>query len=85
MLAMDSWRPWYRVTVTDREGGELTWDAGGFGPPDVQAVDVVARLALLVRRDGGSVKLTDVTRAMLELLDLTGMTPEMCCQDEPGP
>lgn len=81
---MDSWRPWYRVTVTDYEGTELAWDVGGPGGPDLQAVDVVTRLALLVRRGGGSIRLTEMALAMRELLDLAGMTAEMRCQDEWG-
>ena len=42
---MASWRPWYRLTVRDCDGLELAWEAGGPGLPDLQSVDVVARLA----------------------------------------
>ena len=81
---MASWRPWYRVTVTDSEGVELAWVAGGIGLPDLQAVDMVARLALLLRRSGASIELTEVSGPMSELLNLTGMDTEVRCQDGPG-
>ena len=82
---MASWRPWYRLTVTDCDGLELAWEAGGPGLPDLQAVDVVARLALLFRRSGASVELTDVSDAMSELLVLSGLTAEARPRDDPGP
>lgn len=81
---MASWRPWYRVTVTDRQGVEFAWDVGGTGLPDLQAVDVLARLTLLFRRDGASVRLTEVSVAMQELMDLAGMTAEVRCRDDGG-
>lgn len=70
------------MTVTDCEGTELTWDVGGPREPDLQAVDVVTRLALLVRRGGGSIRLTQMGIPMRDLLDLAGMTAEMRCQDD---
>lgn len=73
------------MTVTDRQGVEFAWDVGGTGLPDLQAVDVVARLTLLFRRDGASVRLTEVSAAMSELLVLSGLTAEVRCQDRPGP
>lgn len=81
---MASWHPWYRVTVTDREGVEFAWVAGGVGLPDLQAVDIVSRLALLLRRSGASVELTEVSAAMCELLALSGLTAEVGQRDDPG-
>lgn len=82
---MASWRPWYRLTVRDCDGLELAWEAGGPGLPDLQAVDVVARLALLFRRSGASVELSEVSAAMGELLLLSGLTAEVRPRDDRGP
>lgn len=49
----------------------------GRGAPDLDAVDAVARLALLSARVGGSVAVTDVSPAMRDLLELAGLGVEM--------
>jgi len=65
---------WCRVTMVGPDGVAL---ASGLleGPaaPDMSVVDDVARLALMAKRLGGSILLTEVSadlRALLELADL---------------
>jgi len=81
---MGSCRLWYRVTVVSEEGSEVDWNVGGAGRPTMQAVDTVARLALLARRGGASIRLSEVAPEMRELLDLAGLTLEVPWQAEGG-
>ena len=65
------------MTVIDREGTELVWAVGGEGTPDLVAVDAVARFALLVRRGGAVIELSDLSPEMRELLDISGLEVEL--------
>jgi hypothetical protein len=69
---------WCRITVVGPDGTVL---AGclleGTGPPDLGAVDDVARLALLAGRLGGGITLADVSPVMRALLELAGLRVEM--------
>jgi hypothetical protein len=66
--------PWCRVTVVGPDEAELA--AGvleGPGAPDLGAVDDVARLALVAKRLGGALVLTEVAPALQVLLELAGL------------
>ena len=54
----------------------------GPGPPNLAAVDHVARLQLLAGRLGGSIALDATTPALAELLDLAGLSVEVRGQAE---
>ncbi|OLZ71070.1 hypothetical protein AV521_13035 [Streptomyces sp. IMTB 2501] len=56
-------------------GGErvVVCDVGGLGPPGLGVVDLLARLELTARRDGGRIRLRDPDPALLALLDLVGL------------
>jgi len=49
----------------------------GLGLPDLQAVDEVARQALLAARLGGVITLAEVSPAMSKLLELAGLRVEV--------
>ena len=76
---------WCRVTMVDPEGNAL---ASGVleGPtaPDIGAVDDVARLALMAKRLGGGLVLTDVSADLRALVELTGLVVEMQREPERG-
>ena len=65
---------WCRVTMVGPDGVALA-SALLEGPvaPDMDVVDDVARLALLAKRLGGDVLLTEVSRDLRALLELTGL------------
>jgi len=76
---------WCRVTVVGKDGTKLTGCVLlGPGPPDIGAVDEVARLALHAARLGGGISLADVAPAMRELLELAGLCVEVEGQTELG-
>jgi ADP-ribose pyrophosphatase YjhB (NUDIX family) len=56
----------------------------GPGAPDLGAVDAVARWALLAGRLGRGITLAQVSPAMRELLELTGLRVEVEGQPELG-
>ena len=69
---------WCRVTLFGPDGARLAgWDMGAGRPPDLAAVDEVARIALLAARLGGRVVLTRVSDRMRELLGLAGLPIEV--------
>jgi hypothetical protein len=55
----------------------------GPGSPDLRAVDDLARLALLATRLGGGISVAEVSPAMQELIELTGLPVEVERQAEP--
>lgn len=73
MQALDLWcrvrvvNPCKRVLAAE--------DVAGSGPPDLAAVDRVARLALRAKRMGGRLVISELSPRLLELLDLTGLSP----------
>ncbi|MFD7899305.1 STAS domain-containing protein [Streptomyces sp. NPDC059743] len=52
---------------------EAICDVGGLGPPDLAAVDALARLQLTARRHGCRVRLRGAGRELRLLLDLVGL------------
>jgi hypothetical protein len=76
---------WCRVLIVGADHTTLArHQLGGPGPPDLGAVDDVARLALLARRLGGRIILSDVTPALCALLELAGLRVEVEGQAEAG-
>ncbi|MEU6201358.1 STAS domain-containing protein [Streptomyces sp. NPDC047061] len=55
--------------------GVVVCDVGGLGPgpPDLAAVDLLARLELAARRAGGRIRLRDPGPALRSLLRLVGL------------
>ena len=75
---MVSIQRWCRITVVGPDGAVLTDDVlEGPAPPDLGAMDEVARWALLAARLSGSIGLTEVSPAMQELLELGGLGIEV--------
>jgi hypothetical protein len=82
---MSAPRPWCRVRITDRHGSAVGgWVLDGSGAPDMGAVDTVARLALVAKRRGGSVILSEVCTDLIRLLDLSGLPVEVEGEAERG-
>lgn len=81
---METWRPWFRVTMTDEQGVEAGWLVGGYGAPALDAVDAVARLMLLARRAGTPVRFSEVATGVRELVELAGVGVEMQWEPEGG-
>jgi hypothetical protein len=76
---------WCRVLVVGADHTALaSHQLGGPGDPDLGAVDDVARLALVARRLGGGIILTDVAPALRSLLELAGLRVEMEGEAEGG-
>jgi hypothetical protein len=76
---------WCRITVVGPDGTVLVGCLlEGTGPPDLGAVDDVARLALLAGRLGGGITLAEVSPVMRALLELAGLRVEMDGQAEFG-
>ena len=80
---MEPSREWCRITAFDA-GGEATasWVLTGDGPPDLTAVESIARQALTATRAGGRLVLAEVAPALRELLVLAGLPVEMEGQTE---
>ncbi len=65
---------WCRVSVVDPDGIALMrCDLEGCDVPDLGTVDLVASLALLAGRVGGSIILADVAPDLGALLELAGL------------
>lgn len=74
---------WCLVTIADASGMALaSWELGGPGPPDLAAVEQVARLFLMAARMGARVSLEEMSPRLAELLDLAGLVVEMQGQAE---
>ncbi|MFD5112772.1 STAS domain-containing protein [Streptomyces sp. NPDC058391] len=54
-------------------GAEAICDVGGLIPPNLAAVDALARLRLTARRQGCRIRLTGAGRELRLLLDLVGL------------
>ncbi len=64
----------YAGSVLARAAGQpITCDVGGLGRPDLVAVDILARLHLKARHYGTSLKLSNASRELQELLRLAGL------------
>jgi ABC-type transporter Mla MlaB component len=68
---------WGRIVILGRLNETERWVLGGQGQPDLSAVDLLARTALVARRLGGSLQLLDPTKELRELLDLVGLRREV--------
>ena len=69
---------WCRVTMVDPDGVALASGVlEGPAAPDLGTVDDVARLALIAKRLGGGLVLTDVSPDLRALVELTGLVVEM--------
>ena len=76
---------WCRVLILGADRTTLACHhLGGPGLPDLGAVDEIARLALLARRHGGRIVLSDVSPALRSLLELTGLRVEVERESEGG-
>jgi ABC-type transporter Mla MlaB component len=49
----------------------------GAGGPDVGTLNLLARLGLMAKRTGGTLKLSDVCSELLELIELAGLPIEV--------
>ncbi len=69
---------WCQVALVDPDGFVIEGRAiSGRGHPDLQAVEEVARLAWRVSRLGGRARLSEVSKEMAELLELSGLRLEV--------
>jgi hypothetical protein len=76
-------QPWCRATIVGPDGSRLSrLTLAGPGPPDLGAVDDVARLALEARRRGARLVLDRVCPALGGLLALAGIRVEVEGQAE---
>jgi hypothetical protein len=75
-------RRWCRITIV-RDGQVLARSVlDGEGAPGLEAVEVVARHALVARRLGGRVVCDDVVPALRDLLAFAGLDVQMHGQPE---
>jgi hypothetical protein len=82
---MSASQPWCRVRFTDRHGSVVgSCMLGGCGHPDLGAVETIARLALVAKRRGGCVVLSEVRADLGRLLDLSGLPVDVQWQPERG-
>ena len=78
-------RPLCRVRV-ERVDGSVAVERTlhGFGDPDLDTLDAVARLLLASRRAGDRLVVVDAVPALWELLELAGLPVEVCREPEAG-
>jgi hypothetical protein len=82
---MSGSQPWCRVRFTDHHGSVVGGCLlGGHGDPGLGAVETIARLALVAKRRGGTVVLSEVRADLGRLLDLSGLPVEVQGQPERG-
>lgn len=73
--------PWCRLRVERPDGRVVARRTlHGFGPPDLDALDAVARLLLIARRERARLVVEDAVPALHELVDLAGLSLRV----EPG-
>jgi STAS domain len=63
----------------------LLCDAGGIGRPNLRMVESLARLHLLVRRSGGSMRLIGASPELLDLLAFCGFPPGLALEAQRQP
>jgi hypothetical protein len=73
-----------RLVIIRADGSRDTAWLVGHGPPDLSAIDVLARLLLVCRRQGDRMHLEDVSAALGGLLDLSGLRAQFEREPEPG-
>jgi ABC-type transporter Mla MlaB component len=67
-------------SILDESGSVVRCDVAGV-EPDAVTVDAVARLQLAARRRGCEVRLCNASSALLELVELMGLTNVLACDD----
>ena len=71
------------TVVLLRDGVEVSrW--GVDGPPDLDAIDALARAALAARRSGCAIRLEEADPHLVGLLALVGLAREVVGQSEDG-
>lgn len=71
---MDAPATWCRLRALDAAGKELaTWEVFEERRPDLAVVDELARMALAARRCGAAAVVLEVSAALADLLELTGL------------
>jgi hypothetical protein len=76
---------WCRVTVVEADGSEVArFELEGPGSPELSALDHVARMALLARRHGGEIIISDIAEPLCRLFELAGLTLQVKGQPEEG-
>ncbi len=65
--------PYATVAMVHGRAVIHTWSVDGSGPPDLGVVDDLARVQLMARRFGYSIRLRDVSADLAALLDLFGL------------
>lgn len=76
-------RPQPMIVVLDELGQEVgTTSLVQLGSPDLDAVDAVARLRLVARRQGWDLRVRGACSRLTTLLDLVGMADLL--EDDPG-
>jgi hypothetical protein len=69
---------WARVVLIGSSGDPTaTWDIRAPGRAELAVVDALARCQLAARRAGGSIRVTETSRELAELLDLLGLGPDV--------
>jgi hypothetical protein len=82
---MDAQELWGKLRLVAPDGTVLAFcRVRGFGRPDLGAVNEVGRIQLLATRIDAGVAFETICPALVELLDLAGLTVEMCRQSEGG-
>jgi hypothetical protein len=74
---MDGTAPWARVVLEWPDRVAVTMLLVGDERPDLGTVEGLARLALAARRGGCRLHLREVSPALAELLELTGLSREL--------
>lgn len=65
---------WTKVVLRSSNGAEVaSWPLASGDRPDLATIDTLARLQLVARRLGASVRLRDAGAELLGLLDLVGL------------
>ena len=76
---------WCRIVFVGADGADAgVWAMGGPSPPDLAAVDALARTQLAARQVGCSIRLCDPCAELKELLDLVGLRREVGREPEGG-
>jgi hypothetical protein len=82
---MSASQPWCRLRFTDFHGSVVgACRLGGCGPPDLGALETIARLALVAKRRGGTLVLSEVRPDLGRLLEWWGLPVEVEGQPERG-
>jgi len=82
---MDVQRVFARIRLVGPDGEVLgVRTISGMGLPDLEAIDEVGQVQLQALRAGASVAFETACPALLELLELSGLSVEMWRQTEDG-